>query len=487
MIHLLLTIFLALTITTTVSADTAPPTPFNGIYIPGQCLSQRRIDKVLHFAPQAGINAVVLHAKDPKGRIYWESRQPLAVSLGASVCRGPFRRAVQRLKARGIWVIAKLDVFIDKLLISRRPDLGVLDNQSREPWKDRHDLHWSNPYDKRVWQYNIELAAELAKLGVDEIQFDYVRFPTDGVLARITYPDTPPAPSKAKTIGAFLSAASKALKPLGATISADLFGLTAWKRGDFGVGQVIEEIAPHVDVICPMLYPSHFPPGFLGWPHPGDYPKEIMDKSIRRLKKRTDRAVRPWIQAFWYAPDEINAQIDGLALAGAKSWCAWNPAGNYATLYRSISERTGRAFTTPQFYPSLEALGAHPPAPVQGEKRIIHYSDPVRGYTLISLESPVPGKKPLYHTLQVVLGLVDEAVMDRILTCRGFRISPGTTRGWKIARLVERLTGDLDLSPRKIRPRPIYVDWSPGGSCRFTLDVPQRIKEIYEELNSGRK
>lgn len=481
----LFTTVLILLTAAAVAAETKPPTPFHGIYLPGQCLTDRRIDKVLYYAPLTGINAVVLHAKDPRGRLYWASRHPLAADMGAPICKGQFQKAVRRLKAKGVWVIAKVDVFIDTLLVRHHPQLGVTDNQTGRSWMDRQGLHWSNPYDPQVWHYNIELAKELAGLGIDEIQFDYIRFPSDGELARIAYPRADPDQTRAETIRAFLSAAQKALKPVGVVISVDLFGLTAWKTDDFGVGQVIEMIAPHVDVICPMLYPSHFPPGFLGWPHPGEHPREIMKKSLNRLRRRTNRPVRPWVQGFWYTPTQINAQLDGIADTGQINWSIWNPAGNYTTLYQAISDRTGQTFAAPKFYASIETLSLQPPRLVRGHRRIVHYTDPAEGFTLISLERPVPGAAHPYHTLQIVLGLMDEAVVDRILTCRRIRISPMTGRRWKISQLVRFVSEDLNLSPRKIRPRPIYVDWASGNACRFTLQVPQQRLKAYQGLNQG--
>ncbi len=482
--HLITIVLMLILLTATpVAAETTLPEPFRGIYLPGQCLSQRRIDKALHYAPLADVNAVVLHAKDPRGRLYWASRHPLAATMGAPICRGSFQKAVQRFKADGIWVVAKLDVFIDTLLVRHHPQLGVTDNQTGEPWTDRHGLHWSNPFDKRVWDYNIALCRELVGLGVDEIQFDYIRFPTDGELSRIAYRGSPPGQTRAATIGGFLAAARSALKPSGVTLSADLFGLTAWKRDDFGVGQVIEMIAPHVDVVCPMLYPSHFPAGFLGWPHPGEHPREIMKKSLNRLRKRTDRQVRPWVQGFWYTPTQINDQLDGIVDAGQTDWSVWNPAGNYTTLYQAVSDRTGQALVRPTFYPSLDTLRTRPPRIVRGHRRIIYYSDPKKGYALLSLEAPLPGATPSYHTLQAVLETMDEAVMDRILACRATQVSPLAGPKWKIASLVQLISDDLNLSPRKIRPRPIYIDWGPSDACRFTLQVPQHRLKAYQGLD----
>jgi hypothetical protein len=470
---------LVLLFTFSPAADATPPEPFHGIYLPGQCLTARRVDKVLYYAPRSGINAVIVHAKDPRGRIFWESKHPLAVEIKASACHVALKQAIRRFKDNGIWVAAKVDVFIDTLLVRHHPEMGVADNQSGAPWADRHGQYWSNPFDKRVWEYNIALCRELVALGVDEIQFDYVRFPSDGDLARVTYPGWSPGQTRAATIGAFLASARHALKPSGITLSADLFGLTAWKKKDFGVGQVIEAMAPHVDVICPMLYPSHFPPGFLGWPHPGRHPREIMEKSLKRLQHRTDRPVRPWVQGFWYTPEEISAQFQGIANAGGRNWSVWHPAGKYASLYQVLAG-AGKTIPPPTFYPALAELRTRRPRTMHGHRRVVNHTDYQNGYTLISLERPVPESPTGFHTLRPVLATLDEAIIDRILTCRNIAVSPLTGRNWKIGQLVDVLSRDLGLSPRRMRPKPIYIDWA--SDCRFSMTAPEDRMAQYRGL-----
>ncbi len=296
-----------------VSAST--PEDINALYLPSHCFTERKIDEFVHYAKLAGINAAVLHVKDPHGQIQWRSDNMQALAIGAVASNGRVERALRQLKTQGFWTVAKLDVFVDHQLVSKRPDMGIIDIQSGRPWSDKKGLYWANPFNQKVWEYNLALCKELVILGFDEIQFDYIRFPSDGDLSAIQYPLDTGQLNKTQCIGKFLESAHAELKPTGVTISVDLFGMVAWKTVDFGVGQLIETIAPHVDVICPMLYPSHFPSGFLGKKNPGEYPQEIMELSMKRMKSRTGKTIRPWVQGFWYKPGDINAQLDGISVS----------------------------------------------------------------------------------------------------------------------------------------------------------------------------
>jgi hypothetical protein len=145
--------------------------------------------------------------KDPRGWIYWQSRHPIAREIGAVRNRSPVERNVKRLNKEGIWTIAKIDVFQDSLLAKKYPEMGILDTQTGGLWANKNGLHWVNPYDRRVWDYNIALCKELVEIGFDEIQFDYIRFPSDGDLRRIRYPIVLDGLTKAQCIGEFLKAA----------------------------------------------------------------------------------------------------------------------------------------------------------------------------------------------------------------------------------------------------------------------------------------
>jgi hypothetical protein len=453
------------------------PEKVNALYLPAHSFSERKINEFIHYAKLADLNAAVLHVKDPHGWIRWKSGNALANEIGAVASHGRVEPALKQLKAQGFWTIAKLDLFVDHRLVSQRPEMGIIDTRTGKQWVDQQGLGWTNPYNQTVWAYNIALARELAELGFDEIQFDYIRFPSDGDLAHIRYPLKPGRLSKTQCIGKFLESAYGSLHPLGVTISVDLFGLVAWKTEDFGVGQLIETIAPHVDVICPMLYPSHFPPEFLGQQKPGDYPLEIMETSLNRIQKRTDKIIRPWIQGFWYTPDQINAQLNGLVNARASSWSVWNPSGNYSPTYEALAQRLDQTFPEPQFYPSLTEISQRDQRVIPGSSRVVNLTNYKQGYSIISLEETRNKKRPAYATLIQVLETLDEGIMDQILTTRQVPFSRRTAKYSKKLWLADLLCRDLQIDPHVLRPRPIYIDWH--HNCRFTQRIPRERLSSY--------
>lgn len=446
------------------------PEVIRGVYLTSISFDERRTTETIQYAAHTGMNAVVLHVKDPFGHVFWKSENPVAKEIGAVQGKGQLERAVQSYNEAGMWTIAKLDVFQDTLLAEKRPQWAVQDGGTGKPWRDRKKLAWSNPYEREVWDYVIALAGELMGLGFDEIQFDYVRFPSDGDMKRITYPVVLDGLSKTETIGAFLEAANAVLKPLGATISVDLFGFVAWKKDDFGVGQRLEEIAPHVDAICPMFYPSHFPPGFLGKDDPGKYPREIMESSMRRYFERTDVAVRPWLQGFWYTPDDIIAQMEAVEASGVQSWLIWNPASNYEVTYEAFAKRLGRPIPEPKLYPELAELEPLERRELQGAERVVHFTDYGLGYTMLRLETVRKEGVPAYTTPTALIRTLDEAVMDLILAKRGVEAPRRAGKGQKAERLVTLMCRDLNVSANRMSTKPIYVHWR--GDCRFSGEAP---------------
>jgi len=441
-----------------------------GMYFPSSCLYGRNLAGIAFYMESTGLNLAVLHAKDPMGRLFWKSGNPLAKNMRASVSDGAFPGAVKVLKQKGIWTAAKLDVFQDSLLVTHYPELGVLDSVTGELWEDRKGLHWANPYDQRVWDYTLSLCQELISCGVDEIQFDYIRFPSDGDLSTVVYPVILPDTSRAECIGKFLAYARSRLKPSGVLISVDLFGLTAWKTDDFGVGQVLELIAPHVDVICPMLYPSHFPENFLNLEDPGLYPHRIMRSSLEAMQKRTGKEIRPWIQDFWYSPQEISAQITAVSECGIAGWTVWHPSGRYSETFSALADLSGRELPEPEFYPPLKDLRGRSDLVELGRIRIINFTSYQDGYSILSLDEAVGNEKNHYGTLMDIVSTLDESIVDRILTDRGIEFSRWTSRPAKDTHISNLIIQDLDVDPRRMRPDPIYVEWD--GDSVFTRAVP---------------
>ncbi len=454
------------------------PGQLRGIYFPSFNLYGRSFEGSVHYMQAAGLNLAVLHAKDPRGHLFWNSNNPLAKNMNASVRNAPLARAIHTLKQKGFWTAAKLDVFQDSLLVTNHPEMGVKDSETGELWADRKGLHWANPYDRRVWDYTIELCLELIDLGVDEIQFDYIRFPTDGNLSTIEYPVTLEDTSREECIGKFLACANSRLKPSGVVLSVDVFGLTAWKTVDFGVGQVLEQIIPHVDVVCPMLYPSHFPENFLSLEDPGQYPYRIMKESLEEIKKRTDKEIRPWIQGFWYTPEEILAQFQGVSENEVQTWTVWNPAGRYSLTFDALAIHTGVRFPKPEFYPSLEDLRNRNDLVIPGRTRIINHTCYREGFSIISLDDAMQGEKNGYTTITDVVSTLDESVIDRILIGRKIDFSQWTNLRTKVKHITELIIRDLDADPYRMHPAPIYIDWD--GACVFTGLVPPERSELYQ-------
>ena len=455
-----------------------------GVYVPAHKITQRAFDEIVHYATLTPINAVVLHVKSPRGRLMWAADNVLAREIGACGTYRHLSRHVARLKADGIRTIAKLDVFADHLLAAAHPEMGILTGHADTPWTDANGLYWTNPGDSRVWDYNIALARELVLMGFEEIQFDYVRFPSDGDLSAIRSTEIESGVSKADCIASFLERARTTLKPLDADISADIFGLTAWKTDDFGVGQVLEKMAPYLDVICPMFYPSHFPAGFLGKQSPGDFPEMIMETSMRSMMKRTTKPIRPWIQGFWYRPQQIVDQIDGIANTSAGSWSIWNPTGRYHRSYEALALRSGVTLTPPQFYPTAETLRTLDHRSVRGNHTLVNFTNFRMGYSIISLEAPQKGEKIRYASPSAVLATLDEGIMDHILRQRTIPIAAGAEPYVKKQLLSKLLCDDLGKDPRRMRPEPIYIDWA--NDCVFsTVAIPPLRLAHYAAISRG--
>ena len=280
-----------------------------------------------------GMNTIELDVKDENGEIgFVTSAVPLAREVGAAKPYYRPREAARLIHAKGVYLIGRVVVFEDPRLSAGRPELAVK-NPDGSVWRNHAGLGWTNPYDKRVWDYNVSLAEVAARAGFDEIQFDYVRFPTDGDVEAIVYPNktaTPPG----WVIAEFVHYAAKRLKPLGVRISTDVFGLSATR--DLGIGQIPKRISKYVDAVYPMVYPSHFGAGEYGLEDPNGSPGPTVEWSLsdfRRELKKSDAQLIPWLQDFSYGRTyglaDVRAQIEAARLMGARGYLLWNPLGVY--------------------------------------------------------------------------------------------------------------------------------------------------------------
>jgi hypothetical protein len=310
--------------------------------------------RVLDLAARTELNAVVIDVKGDRGWILYRTEVPEALAAGA---QGPgtlkdFDGLMADLKSRGIYTIARIVTFKDNILANARPELAIIDTRTGRPWIDNEKLAWVDPFREEVWNYNVAIAREAAARGFDEIQFDYVRFPTDGKLGSAKYSKPNNKETRIPAIAGFLGRARRELGALGVYVAADVFGYTAFNENDTDIGQRIEELAPHLDFFCPMVYPSGYQWGIPGFRNPVQNPYEVVRESVRLTQQRashTRARVRPWLQDFRdYAFDrrifgvaEIRAQIKGADDAGAVGWMLWNPRNDYTAAALRQKEAPG--------------------------------------------------------------------------------------------------------------------------------------------------
>jgi len=309
------------------------PEEVRGIHVTmGLASLEGKLEEYLKLVDE-GLNTIELDVKDENGEVgFVTSAVPLAREVGAARPYYKPRDAARMIHAKGVYLIGRVVVFEDPRLSAGRPELAIK-NPDGSVWRNQAGLGWTNPYDKRVWDYNVSLSEVAARAGFDEIQFDYVRFPTDGDIDSIVFPNkTSTAPGW--VIAEFVHYAAKRLKPLGVRISTDVFGLAATR--DLGIGQIPKRISKYVDAVYPMVYPSHYGPGEYGLEDPNGSPGPTVEWSLsdfRRELKKSDAQLIPWLQDFSYGRTyraaDVRAQIEAARLMGARGYLLWNPLGIY--------------------------------------------------------------------------------------------------------------------------------------------------------------
>ena len=326
-------------------ADSAVPcadlmlTPFRvkGIYIPLALLSlPDRVQALIDLVDRTELNAIVVDVKGDRGWLAYDSRVPLAQELGVTVGGLMDIKEFLRLcDERGIYTIARLVIFKDSPLAFGYPDLAIMRTDGTV-WTDARGAGWTNPFRQEVVDYNIAIAVEVAQMGFDEIQVDYIRFPSDGDVAAIAYEDVEfTMENRTAAINSFLEQLRAALRPWQVFTSVDIFGLTVSvaPSSDMGIGQRVDEIAPLVDYLCPMIYPATYISGNFGFEEPANHPYEVVYRAMQDASRRTKTKVRPWLQHYsWkvtYGLEELQLQRQAAEDAGAWGWTFWNAGGRY--------------------------------------------------------------------------------------------------------------------------------------------------------------
>lgn len=313
------------------------PEPLKAVYMTSFVAGHHaRRDALVSLIQETELNAVVIDIKDYSGAISFPVAHPLLAAVGAAENRIPdIAMFIGALHEKGVYVIGRISVFQDPKLVAYRPDFAVLRTSDASVWRDRKGLSWIDAGAREAWNYTIALAKESYAHGFDEINFDYVRFPSDGNMEDITYPWSGER-VKTEVLNEFFAYLSASLTPLGIPISADFFGMTTTNRDDLNIGQVLEVGLTHFDFVAPMVYPSHYPTNFLGIANPAAEPYRVVKYSLDKAFARastTPWKIRPWLQDFDlgadYTADQVQAQIRAAYDAGFTSWMLWDPANRY--------------------------------------------------------------------------------------------------------------------------------------------------------------
>ena len=326
-----------------------------GIYISGPMAGSTELfQNILDSAAGTEINTVVIDFKDDQGRITCPVDSPVASEIGA--CR-PYvqdmKELIASLKERGLYVIARVVAFRDPWLAEKKPEwsLHLADGSL---YRDRQGMAWVDPYRKEVWDYLVEVGTEAKEAGFDEVQFDYIRFSTEGTMRDVVFDEAVTGGrSKTDVITEFVKYAYENLASQGLFVSADVFGTIIGSDIDAqAVGQVYTEMAKHLDYICPMIYPSHYGQGNFGLEHPDTMPYETVLEALKKSQMVMDQAaeadghvssqaiVRPWLQDFTasylgegnyipYGYNEVQRQIQAVKDAGYDEWMLWSAANRY--------------------------------------------------------------------------------------------------------------------------------------------------------------
>ncbi len=351
------------------AAHVARPNPLKAIYM-SQCVSgtpgfrQELVDLV----DQTELNALVIDIRDYTGKISFPTDNPKLSGMVSDKCGAKDMRSfIETLHSKGIYIIGRITVFQNPYWSELHPEHAVQSAQGGV-WHDRKGLAFVDVGAKPYWDSVVELAKESYALGFDEINFDYIRYPSDGVMADAVYSWSNGA-SREQKLEEFYQYLHEHLSGTGMVLSADLFGYVTVLEDDLGIGQVLERALPYFDYIYPMTYPSHYNKGFAGLADPNDDVYTVIYNSLAGSQKRelatttkhaslayqaiastspqlyTKPAYRgkvvPWLQDFdypvEYTPEMVRAQIKAAADLGTDSYLFWDAGNKYSSLRQILA------------------------------------------------------------------------------------------------------------------------------------------------------
>ncbi len=346
-----------------------PPNIIKAVYLTSwSAANKTKMDYIIDLLKTTELNAVVIDIKDFSGYVAYNIKNAEVEKYKAKDIRIPKLNAlIKRLHDENIYAIGRITIFQDPVLAKARPDLAIKSSSTNEIWYDNKKLAWVDPAAKPVWDYNIAIAKDVASRGFDELNFDYIRFPSDGNLNDMSFPFWDQKTSKPNVIRNFFKYLRSELKD--SKISADLFGLTTIDANDLGIGQVIENAYIYFDFVSPMIYPSHYFTGLFGYKNPALHPYEVvkqsMDSALKRLREyglkpttsstasstatstielknessQLKAKLRPWLQDFnlgaTYNAEMVSKEIQAVYDAATTTpelingFMLWNPSNIY--------------------------------------------------------------------------------------------------------------------------------------------------------------
>jgi len=308
-----------------------------GIYLTAYTASNDDARKrLIDLIDSTELNAVVVDIKDYTGYVLYDSDIDIVNELGTDKDRlGDVKKIIDDFHEHNIYVIARQTVFQDPILAQKKSDWAFA-AKSGGLWRDNKGLAWVDATKEDVWKYNVDIAKEAIGFGFDEVQFDYVRFPSDGNVSNIAY--TNGEEPKYDVMRNFYEYLGEQLADEPAWISLDMFGFVMERHDGMNIGQRLEDAVGNVDYVSPMMYPSHYPSGHLGLANPAAAPGIVIENGMKKgmpYFENTKTEARPWIQAFnigaVYGATNIRAQIENVEKYTDGGWLLWNAANRYSS------------------------------------------------------------------------------------------------------------------------------------------------------------
>ncbi|NNC76237.1 MAG: hypothetical protein HKN93_12100 [Acidimicrobiia bacterium] len=280
---------------------------------------------LLDLAEQSGVNAFVLDTKNEGGTVFYDTDVRLAHEISAVQAFYDVDQVIADMDAAGLYKITRIVTFQDDPLARARPEIAALDSETGETWRNYKGLRWLDPTDRESWEYPLALAEEACRRGFDEIQFDYIRFPSDGPIRTLVFDEPYTQEVREATIAAFMEAAYDLLNPMGCAVAADIFAITLESSNDEGIGQRPQKMSYFADVLSPMIYTYTYGPGWKGFDNPNDHPVEIVSTALDNGAPKLEghSIYRPWIQTWQLEAEEILA-VQGVAEDRDLGWMIWS-------------------------------------------------------------------------------------------------------------------------------------------------------------------